>query len=154
MKKKYILIAVILVVIQFIKPTLNTDRYNEQTDFLAIEKPTEVIAKQIKVSCYNCHSNTTQYPWYNNITPINFLINHHIKEAKSEINFSVWSKYSVKNKIHAIEECIEELEEDEMPLKSYVWLHNEAKISAKSKKELITWLQQLKVKYELIPPPM
>jgi len=154
MNTKLKIVLLVLFLIQFLKPTLNENEYDAKTDFLATEKPSEAIAKQFKASCYNCHSSKTVYPWYNTITPINFWLNNHIKEAKSHIDFSNWTKYSTKNKLHALEECIEELEEHEMPLKSYVWLHEEAKLSDQNRKEMITWLKQLQIKYELIPPPM
>jgi len=154
MNKKLIIALVVLAVAQFLKPTPNENIYHAKSDFLAIEKPSEAIANKIQASCYNCHSNNTAYPWYNKITPVNFWLNNHVKGAKKHINFSNWSKYSTKNKLHALEECVEVLEAHQMPLKSYVWLHKEAKLSEEKRKEIVIWLQQLQVKYELEAPPM
>jgi len=39
------------------------------SDFMVLFKPPENISNQLKTSCYDCHSNNTQYPWYNRIQP-------------------------------------------------------------------------------------
>ncbi len=154
MNKKLIIFLIVLGVAQFIKPAINESIYDAKTDFLAIENPPEALQNQIKTSCYDCHSNTTKYPWYNKITPVNYWLNNHIEEAKDHLNFSDWSRYSVKKKIDILEECIEELEEKEMPLSSYTWLHKEASLSDSDRQALLAWLELVKIKYELTPPPM
>ena len=71
---------------------------------------------------------STNYPWYNSITPVNYWLNGHIKEGKKHFNVSKWASYSVKKKDHKLEELIEELEAQDMPLASYTWTHKEAQL--------------------------
>jgi hypothetical protein len=33
-------------------------------------------------SCYDCHSNNTNYPWYSNIQPIRMFMDSHIKKVR------------------------------------------------------------------------
>ena len=40
---------------------------------------------------------------------------------------------------YKLKELVEEVEEDEMPLFSYLWLHSEASLSEKEKESLINW---------------
>ena len=80
----------------------------------------------LKSSCYDCHSNHTKYPWYNNVTPVSWWIASHISEVKEELNFSEWENYTLKKKKHKLKEIIEETGEGEMPLRSYLWTHVEA----------------------------
>ena len=108
----------------------------------------------LKNACYDCHSNNTNYPWYDRITPVNFWVQGHVDHGKGELNFSLWSTFSPKKKIHKLEECIEMIEEDEMPLESYTIMHGDAKFSEIQKKELINWLQLVKLKHETTNLPM
>jgi hypothetical protein len=55
------------------------------------------------------------------------------------LNFSDWGNYSSEIKIALQKECAHELEENEMPLKSYTLIHTKANISDKQKEDLIKW---------------
>ena len=101
-------------------------------------------AEQIfKTTCFDCHSNHTNYLWYSNVQPIGFWIEHHINEGKEELNFSQFANYSKKKQIHKLEECIEMLEEDEMPLFSYRIIHQEAELNHEEKQLLIQSLKSM-----------
>ena len=41
-----------------------------------------------------------------------------------------------------LEECFEEVEEQHMPLKSFVWLHPEAKMADEQVAAMAQWFQQ------------
>ncbi|WP_273005712.1 heme-binding domain-containing protein, partial [Leeuwenhoekiella blandensis] len=68
--------------------------------------------------CYDCHSNQTTYPWYSNLAPASFYLEDHIKDGKRHLNFSEWEQYSAKRKDHKLDELIEEVEREGMPLES------------------------------------
>ena len=57
----------------------------------------------------DANTDKTVYPWYGKITPINYLISHHVKEGKEHINFSNWNNYSLDKKEHKMEELYEEV---------------------------------------------
>ena len=154
MFKKVITVFVILFAIsQFFNPEKNEYTSIPDTDFIVTEKPPQQIASVLKESCYDCHSNNTKYPWYNRITPVNFWLKGHIKGAKEELNFSEWEHYSAKKKTHKLEEVIEVLENNEMPLSSYTLLHSEAKLTADETQVLINWATITKIKYEITDLP-
>lgn len=144
MLKKILLgLLVILVLIQFYRPAKNIATETPKTDFLAVTNPTNSTAKLIKDACYDCHSNNTKYPWYNNIAPVSWVIAHHVDEGKEHLNYSEWSTFSVKKKNHKLEEMIEMIEEREMPLESYLPMHPEAKLSNEQITELNAWFKTL-----------
>lgn len=144
MLKKILLgLLVILVLIQFYRPAKNIAIETPKTDFLAVTNPTNNTAKLIRDACYDCHSNNTKYPWYNNIAPVSWVIAHHVDEGKEHLNYSEWSTFSVKKKNHKLEEMIEMLEEREMPLESYLPMHPEAKLSNEQITELNAWFKTL-----------
>ena len=155
MLKKIIIVLVVLFAIsQFFNPEKNEYTKAPDSDFILTEKPPQQIAAILKESCYDCHSNNTRYPWYDRITPVNFWVNGHIKGAKEELNFSEWEHYSAKKKAYKLEEFIEVLENNEMPLSSYTLMHSEAKLTNDETQALINWATITKIKYEITDLPM
>jgi len=136
-KKKilYILLAVVII-IQFIRPERNLGkRETENTIFVSNE-----VGQILQTSCFDCHSNYTVYPWYTNIQPIGWWLNHHVNEGKEELNFSEFETYSLKRKLHKLEEIKEMVDEGEMPLSSYTLIHGDASLSAEQKEILSKWV--------------
>lgn len=138
-KKIGIVILVILVIIQFIRPKRNKSTEVQVNDITAAMDVPNDVMNVLKKSCYDCHSNNTNDTWYINIQSIGWLVNHHIEEGKDELNFSEWAKYKPKRKAHKMEEIAEMVNEDDMPMSSYTIMHGEAKLSAVQKKLLVEW---------------
>lgn len=145
-KKILIGIAALLIIIQFFRIDKTNPPIIQENDFITISNPPANVAKIIKTSCYDCHSNETKYPWYTNFAPLSWWIKHHINEGREELNFSVWGTYKEKRKKHKIEECVELVDEDEMPLSSYLITHEEAKLTADEKGYLLEWFKTQKGK--------
>ena len=122
MKKILIALGIILIGIQFIP----VDRKNPPVT-MDINAP-ENIASILRASCYDCHSNETNWPWYSHIAPVSFLVAGDVKDARKNLNFSEWDKYSSNKQSELLEEMIEEIEKEEMPLTSYTFTHPNAKL--------------------------
>jgi hypothetical protein len=141
-----ILLLLTLVVIQFIKPDKNNDGYQSVALFEKEIVPTKEIAMILKNNCYDCHSDQTNYPWYNNISPINYWLEEHIVDGKKHFNVSAWDAYSARKKDHKLEELVEYVEQGEMPLDSYTWLHGD--LSNQDTQTLLQWAQLSRIKYQ------
>jgi len=146
-KKVLIGLLVILVGIQFIRIDKTNPVADPSQDLISILNPPADLAEIMQISCYDCHSNHTVYPWYTNIAPFSFWIKDHINEARKHLNFSEWGTYKDKRAHHKLEECYEEVLEGHMPLPSYTWLHGEAKITDSERKSLATWFESQMSKY-------
>ncbi|MCB0699927.1 MAG: heme-binding domain-containing protein [Chitinophagales bacterium] len=143
-KKILWVILAIIVVIQFIRPSKNVSEVPSENDIrVHYAVPSNVLAI-LKRSCYDCHSNNTNYPWYTNIQPVGWWLNNHIEEGKDELNFSEFATYSTKKAAHKLEEVAELVEENEMPLESYTLMHGDAVLSADEKEMLINWANDLR----------
>ena len=97
----------------------------------------------LQTSCYDCHSNNTKYPWYNNVQPVAWWLNDHVEEGKRELNFSEFGSFSTKRKLKKLKEIVSEVEENEMPLNSYTLIHKDAALSPADKQLLIEWAKGL-----------
>ncbi|MCA0333402.1 MAG: heme-binding domain-containing protein [Bacteroidetes bacterium] len=52
--------------------------------------------------------------------------------------------YSTKKKLHNLDEVIETIRDNEMPLKSNTLIHDDAKLSDSDKQEIEAWVKKIK----------
>lgn len=95
----------------------------------------------IKRSCYDCHSNEVDWPWYSYVAPVSWLVAHDVKEGRKELNFSEWGRHSGDAEMK--QEMIEEIAEGEMPLPIYLITHPGASVSEQELATLKKWAGQL-----------
>lgn len=144
MKKIFLALLAFIIIIQFFKIDKTNPFSDSQKDMFVVESVPDDVKILLNTSCFDCHSNTSSYPWYTNIAPVSWWIKHHINEGREELNFNEWGSYSIKRKLHKLEEIEEMIEEKEMPLPSYLWVHGEAKLTDQQRKKLIIWAKRLR----------
>jgi len=140
LKKILIGFGIVMIIIQFIRPERNDSNeltYDISTKY---EVPTEV-NHLMQVSCNDCHSNQTEYPWYANVQPVAWWLDHHVDDGKKHLNFSEFTKTPLFVQNHKFEEIIEMIEDKEMPLPSYtnLGLHAEANLSDEQREMITSW---------------
>jgi len=153
LKRILLLILVVFIMAQFFSPEKNEGTASSIIAFLEETNPPEEVKLILKESCYDCHSSITKYPWYNAITPINYWMADHIKNGSKHLNFSKWDDYTVKKKDHKLDEVIEMVENNEMPLPSYTWVHGDAKLNDIQKRKILTWAKQMRQSYKIESKP-
>lgn len=139
---------IIFVIAQFFGPEKNDGNLDSITTFIAETDPPTDVLRVLETACYDCHSSKTKYPWYNNITPVNFWLAEHVKDGKKHFNFSTWSAYSLKKKEHKMEELHEEVAEKKMPLDSYTWTHADANLTKEQIAAVVAWGQKVQADYQ------
>ncbi|GEQ86733.1 heme-binding protein [Patiriisocius marinistellae] len=145
---KYFLIfaLVALVLIQFYRPEKNESGYETVAHFEQEAQVSPALAAVFKTNCYDCHSDQTIYPWYSEVAPASFWLDDHVRDGKKHFNVSAWESYSAKKKDHKLDELIEFVEDGEMPLDSYTWLHGD--LSDDDTKAILDWAQLQRLKYQ------
>ncbi|MES2875095.1 MAG: heme-binding domain-containing protein [Bacteroidota bacterium] len=141
-----------LILIQFIEPVRNESSASQPDDIFSRYAASDTIRAMINTSCYDCHSNNSEYPWYAEIQPLAWWLNYHIKEGKDELNFSDFAAFNTRFKSHKLDEIMELVDKKEMPLKSYLITHSEARLSEKDRKEIIKWAGELKARIKGTEP--
>ncbi|MDD3722332.1 MAG: heme-binding domain-containing protein [Lutibacter sp.] len=144
MKKVLLAILAIVILIQFIRPEKNISKNETHAISTVLEIPVEV-NKIIQTSCADCHSNSTIYPWYNEIAPVSLFLAQHVKKGKEHLNFSEWTTYNKDQKEHLLKDIKEVLNERGMPLKSYLLIHKDAKLTENQYQILYDWASTIKV---------
>ena len=144
MKKVLLVILVAFILIQFVRPEKNDSKNEMNAMGTVMEIPVEV-TKIIQTSCADCHSNSTKYPWYSEIAPASWYLAQHVKEGKENLNFSEWTTYNKNQQEHILKDIKEVLNEREMPLKSYLLIHKDAKLTENQYQILYDWANTVKV---------
>ena len=103
-----------------------------------IQAPDQVRSR-LESSCYDCHSNQTVWPWYSHVAPVSWLVYRDVRKARDELNFSLWDEYTDRRRDHKLEEIEEKVSEGEMPLKIYLPLHPDARLSDADRQTLVDW---------------
>lgn len=137
------IILLLFIALQFFQPALNLDHGKEYTtDFTRTYKVTAEVGKILKTSCYDCHSNNTEYLWYDYVQPGRWLVEKHIKEAKNELNFNEWGSYSTRKQERLMRSIEEQIKTGQMPLQSYTLLHRNADLNKEQIEVVVKWLKE------------
>jgi hypothetical protein len=140
-KKWWMFLILSLLIIQFIQINKAVPKTHPKDDYLAIVNISPELKTKIISACYDCHSYQTEYPWYAHVAPLSWWIKGHIDHGREKLNFSIWNGYSEKRQNHKLEECVEKLEKGQMPLKSFTWMHSEAKLTKEERDAMIAWFK-------------
>jgi hypothetical protein len=116
-------LGITFIVIQFIRPELTNPPVTAD-----LQAPPEV--KQIlKTSCYNCHSNETQLPWFDRIVPAYWIVTHDVNEGRAHLNFSEIGKLPAAQQRGILFEAVSNIQMGVMPLPSYLRVHPHATVT-------------------------
>jgi mono/diheme cytochrome c family protein len=86
-------------------------------------------------ACGDCHSNETGWPWYSNIAPFSWLIQHDVQDGRSAFNVSEWGRRRNKG-----DEAAETIQRGSMPPWFYTPQHPTARLSAAERQQFIAGL--------------
>jgi hypothetical protein len=111
----------------------------------------EDVQRVLENSCYDCHSNLTEWPWYSRVAPASWLVYRDVTKARDELNFSEWGDYSERRRNHKLEEIEELVADKKMPLKFYLPFHPEARLTVEAMETLIEWSRSERATLEVAP---
>ena len=147
------LLIIGLLVLQFFRPPGNTsdgDSANDISTRLSVPQDVERI---LRTSCYDCHSNSTMYPWYAEIQPVGWWLNSHIQAARKDLNFSEFAGYTIRRQFIKLQQIGQQVSEGEMPLPSYLLIHTDAKLSQGQVERLLAWTSAMRDSIKTRYPP-
>jgi len=122
-----VILAVFVIIFSLLQIKRNHITHPPVTGDLQAPAEVKVI---IRRACYDCHSNETNLRWYDKIAPVSWLVASHIKDGRKVLNFSEWDKLAPPDRSAKLWECLNQINADAMPIKSYTMVHTSAKVSA------------------------
>lgn len=91
-----------------------------------------------RTSCYDCHSNETDWPVYSYVAPMSWLVRRDVDNGRAELNFSEWDRGGGE-----VDEAADVVEDGEMPLANYTRIHRDARLTDEEAATLIAALEQM-----------
>jgi len=138
LKRILLALVVLLVLAQVIRPNLA----NPPVDPARELRAPQPVASILQRSCYDCHSNHTVWPWYSQVAPVSWLLKKDVRQGRAEMNFSEWSTFTPRRTARKLQEICEQVDEGEMPMKIYLPLHPDAKLSDDDRRTLCEWAKE------------
>ncbi|GAB3921369.1 heme-binding domain-containing protein [Mucilaginibacter myungsuensis] len=135
---------IVVVGIQFLPQQRNENNESAGHDLYRTLPVPERIGIILKRSCYDCHSNSTRYPWYAKVQPIRWWLDGHIRDGKKELNFDEFGNYSRRRRQSKLGAVANSVEDGTMPLSTYTLIHQSAKLSDTEKQLIISWMRNNK----------
>jgi hypothetical protein len=143
-KKFFLFLLVIFIAIQFFRPAKNKSEGISAHDISTKYTIPQDVLASLKTSCYDCHSNNTNYPWYNNIQPVAWWLASHVRDGKKDLNFSEFTSYPIRRQYSKLEQINDLVKKDAMPLASYTWIHKDAVLDQQQKLAIANWVTNLR----------
>jgi len=146
-KKIFLGLALLFVAIQFLRPAKNLSATPAGKDDLVVRySPPAEVGRLLQISCYDCHSNHTRYPWYAEIQPVGWWLASHVDDGKANLNFSEFGAYTAKKQAKKLGAIYDQVTDHTMPLKSYTWIHRDAKLTDAQIATVCDWAEALQEK--------
>ena len=144
-KKLYFSLAillVILVVIQLIPAKLPPNSSVPVSENILAQNASNEVMTILKTSCFDCHSNQTDYRWYAHIVPVSFLIARDVSKGREALNFSEWSTYNKRKLVRKLGDIKEQITKKEMPMKIYTLMHPNTQLNQAQMLLITDWAEQ------------
>ena len=132
MKKTFYWTIGFFIAIQLIRPDFHNSAVDETVALKADPKVMEILNR----SCYDCHSQETMYPWYNNIAPVSWVMANHIDQGRKALDFSNWGTIDPAIKRERLERAKQVIYNYRMPKSEYIMMHENARLTAEEKQRL------------------
>ncbi len=128
-------LGVLFVALQFIP----VERTNPPVTGL-VDAPEDVLTT-LRRSCWDCHSNETDWPWYAYVAPMSLRVSQHVWMGREHVNFTEWDGYDAEERDESYEEIAKEIDRGGMPLKDYLLVHRNAKLTTSDRERLVSWAE-------------
>ena len=134
-----VIVAVVLILIQFKRPARTNPAVDESQTIFARTHMTQEVASILNRSCRDCHSNKTVWPWYTNVAPISWFIVNHVNGGRHMMNLSEWGRLEKDRQGKKLTQMCDEVTDGAMPLSTYTPLHPGSKLSPDDVNTLCAW---------------
>jgi len=111
------ILGALLVAIQFARPDLTNPPV--VADLTA---PPEV-QRVLRQSCYDCHSNETQVPWFDLVVPVYWKVVEDVRHGRAHLNFSSFGRLSPAQQKGLLYESVNQIRLGAMPPSAYTLVH-------------------------------
>ena len=111
--------------------------------YAAINENYQTVRYIFKNSCFDCHSDSTKYPWYHVLPFIGGMIDDDIEEAKEHLDMSNDFPFGGHAaQIEQLKVIKEQIKDGDMPILSYRFMHWGHLIEGKRQDSVFLWIDE------------
>jgi hypothetical protein len=143
-KKIFYFLLVVFAIIQLFQPDRNNSTENLKSELTNLYKLPDSIENLLSTTCYDCHSNNTDYPFVINIQPFGWYMESKVTKGKKHLNFSEFGNYKKEEAIEKLEDIDLAMQNNRMPLQAYRWYNSESNLTEEQRATISAWAKQLK----------
>jgi len=106
---------------------------------------TDTSAEAVKVltaKCADCHSTATHWPLYSRVAPVSWLVERDVMAGRDALDLSKWAEYSSESQVDLLSRIASEARSGEMPLKQYLIVHPDARLTPSEQELVYNWAKQ------------
>jgi cytochrome c len=97
------------------------------------------VRQVLETKCADCHSTNTKWPAYTRLAPGSWLVERDVHRAREHLNLSQWQRYNLETQIDLLTRIASEAHSGNMPVKRYLILHPNARLSAHEQQLIYDW---------------
>jgi len=127
-------VAFLFLLLQFLRPSIPNKPATAE-----IHAPDNV-RQILRKSCYSCHSDERRLSWFDEVMPVYWLVRKDILKAREHLNFSTLGSEPDAMQKAKLYEAVNMIQHGVMPLKRFLALHPEARVTPKELVVLKTYL--------------
>jgi hypothetical protein len=147
-KRILLILLIIFIAIQFFRPEKNTHAGVQPNDISTIYSVPANVDTILIHACKDCHSNNTRYPWYNQVQPVAWFLDNHVRDGRKSFNLNEFTSYPAWRQYDKISEVKKQIDKGDMPLSSYTWIHKDAILTDAQKNTIESWSEGIKKQME------
>lgn len=139
---RWIVIALVVVFagMQAVRPERTNPPVNPEYTLEAQYEVPRDVKVILERACGDCHSNRTRWPWYSNVAPVSWFLADHVKDGRRHFNMDDFTEEM------SLKDVCQEIRVGSMPLKSYLALHPEAKLTGAEIQTVCAWTREAQPK--------
>lgn len=153
-----LIVVVILLGIQLYRPAETNPPEDPSHNLKAVAQVTPEVDQIFAHSCHDCHSYKTVWPWYAKVAPVSWFVASDVNDGRRHLNFSEWTTLTTERQQRRLSEICSEVDEGEMPLKQYTWIHKDTPLDQKQRETVCQWTKEEQARITArtgvaVPPP-
>jgi len=144
-------VGVVVLASALVHPSGPVKTVKSDTPLLAGAEVAPDVFEVLQRSCQDCHSEKTEWPWYSHIAPMSWLVEGDVSQARSHMNLSHWSEYTVEEQQDFLARIGSAVRSVEMPPARYTMIHGNAKLSLAERDSVYRWAHTERRRLKSLP---
>ncbi len=135
------------ILLQFVRPKLSHPPVTAD-----LQAPAAIKQVLLSTGCYNCHSNETRLPWFDEVVPAYWLVVRDVRRGRMHLNFSTFGQLAPAAQRSFLYEAVSDMQVGSMPPRNYLLVHPEARVTPEELTTLKAWLNATNPSRAATPP--